>query len=103
MDERPVPGQSDSLAPPDPEQAARKEQKKKDNARRAWFTFIGRIVAQVVGAVASIVLAIFFLQKAQSNGEREPSAAARPAATRAAAGRSDGRIPRRAAAVELFW
>lgn len=70
------------------------KKKKKDKVRSAWISFIGRIVAQVVGAVASIVLAVLFLQKAQSNDEREPPAhvvAPRPE-PRPAAARADGHI-----------
>jgi TolB-like protein/Flp pilus assembly protein TadD len=48
------------------EKAREKERKKKEKARKEWFSFIGRIVAQVVGAVASVVLAIFFVQRSQS-------------------------------------
>jgi hypothetical protein len=54
-----------SLGEPDPTAApapARRRpdaaaKKKKSKVRGAWISFIGRIVAQVVGAVASIVLA----------------------------------------------
>jgi TolB-like protein/Tfp pilus assembly protein PilF len=51
-------------------QAARK--KKKDKVRSAWISFIGRIVAQIVGAVASIALAVTFLQRKRSD-EAPPS------------------------------
>lgn len=37
--------------------------RKKEKARNVWISFIGRIVAQIVGAVASIALAITFLQR----------------------------------------
>ena len=50
-------------SPPTPTDGS--EMKKRDKVRSAWISFIGRIVAQIVGAVASITLAILFLQRAQ--------------------------------------
>jgi adenylate cyclase len=85
MDETTSPTPPES-APFEPESGLKKK-KKKDKVRAAWFTFFGRIVAQIVGAVASIVLAIFFLQKAQLGND-----ATSTPATRATAVRSDGRI-----------
>jgi hypothetical protein len=91
MDETPSPTPPESGAPFEPESGLKKK-KKKDKVHDAWFTFFGRIVAQIVGAIASIVLAIFFLQKAQSGND--PTSATSPStpATRATAVRSDGRI-----------
>jgi TolB-like protein/Tfp pilus assembly protein PilF len=40
--------------------------KKKDKVRSAWISFAGRIIAQVVGAAATIVLGVYVLQRAQS-------------------------------------
>jgi hypothetical protein len=37
--------------------------KKKDKVRSAWISFVGRIVAQIMGAVASITLGFAVLQK----------------------------------------
>lgn len=69
--------------------------KKKSKVRNAWISFVGRIVAQVIGAVASIVLAVMFLQRTQSN-DAAPTAPSSPAASRAAARsaprRADGPI-----------
>jgi TolB-like protein len=51
-----------------PEQADRldkKQKKKKDKVRSAWISFVGRIVAQVMGAAATIVLGLVVLQKYQ--------------------------------------
>jgi TolB-like protein len=45
--------------------ADEKKQKKKDKLRSAWISFLGRIVAQVVGAVATIVLGLAVVQKYQ--------------------------------------
>ena len=41
--------------------------------RGAWISFIGRIVAQVVGAVASIVLAVTFLQRRDAEAPAPPA------------------------------
>jgi len=71
------------------------KKKKKDKVRRQWFSFIGRIVAQIIGAVASITLAIVFLQRAQTNEAAPGAPAAAPVsrpAPREAASRRDGRI-----------
>lgn len=42
--------------------AEKKKKRKKDKVRSAWISFIGRIVAQVVGAVATVVLGVMVLQ-----------------------------------------
>jgi hypothetical protein len=63
MDETPSPTPQEPGTPSEPESGLKKK-KKKDKVRDAWFTFLGRVIAQIVGAIASIVLAIFFLQKA---------------------------------------
>jgi hypothetical protein len=66
-----VPTDSTNAAPgaagsgPEPAGGTSQKKKKKDKVRSAWISFVGRIVAQVVGAVVSIVLAIFFLQRVQ--------------------------------------
>lgn len=38
--------------PPEPARDDKAERKKKDKLRSAWISFTGRIVAQIVGAVA---------------------------------------------------
>jgi TolB-like protein len=40
--------------------------KKKDRVRSAWISFVGRILAQVIGAAATITLGLMFVQKHQS-------------------------------------
>jgi hypothetical protein len=40
-----------------------KTKKKRDKVRSAWISFVGRIVAQVIGAAATIVLTLVFVQK----------------------------------------
>ena len=75
----------------------KKRKKKKDKLRSAWISFIGRILAQVLGAAASIAFGLLILNKAQKGGDRSPDAAphgtataakvaARPVATRARQG-----------------
>jgi TolB-like protein len=39
--------------------------RKKDKVRSAWISFIGRIVAQIVGAIASVTLGLMLLTKYQ--------------------------------------
>jgi TolB-like protein len=66
-----MPDQIDqSSAPPptpasDAEIAAAKAKKKKAKARKEWMTFGSRVVAQVVGAAASVAIGLFVLQRAQ--------------------------------------
>jgi TolB-like protein len=60
------------------EQAERKRKKKKDKVRSAWISFVGRIIAQIMGAVATISLGLMLVQKYQYPAEAqampEPSA-----------------------------
>lgn len=53
--------------------------KRKDKVRSVWISFVGRIVAQIIGAVASVVLGIFILQRYQGS-PAVPAPAAPPAA-----------------------
>ncbi len=46
--------------------------KKKDKVRSVWISFIGRIVAQIIGAIASVVLGIFILQRYQDSPAAPP-------------------------------
>ena len=48
--------------PPTELEKAEKAKKKKDKLRSAWISFVGRILAQVIGATAAIVLGLMFLQ-----------------------------------------
>lgn len=58
-----------------------KETKKKDKVRAAWISFVGRIVAQVVGAAVTVALTLFVVQRAQQAGlQGVPSAPAEAAA-----------------------
>jgi TolB-like protein/Tfp pilus assembly protein PilF len=100
MDEIPAPPREPAVVAPlsaepapgsAPASAAAKK-KKKDKVRSAWISFIGRIVAQIVGAVASIVLAVMFLQKSRSADVAPPTAAvSTPVASVARAARGDDR------------
>lgn len=45
------------------QQDAAKKKKKKDKVRSAWISFAGRIVAQIVGAVATVALGVAVLHK----------------------------------------
>lgn len=56
------PGEPAPTASPDGDQKDKKK-KKKDKVRSAWISFVGRIVAQLVGAVATVVLGVLVLQK----------------------------------------
>ena len=53
-----------SAAPGSPEEESdAKKKKKKRKARSAWISFTGRIVAQIVGAGASIFLGVYVVDK----------------------------------------
>jgi hypothetical protein len=53
--------------------------KKKDKVRSAWISFAGRIVAQLVGAVATVALGVMVLHRYTALDPRPP--AAEPAVT----------------------
>lgn len=44
-------------------QKDKKKKRRGDKLRSAWISFVGRIVAQLVGAVATVVLGVLMLQK----------------------------------------
>jgi TolB-like protein len=48
------------------EQAEPKQKKRKDKVRSAWISFIGRIVAQILGAVATVALGLLAVHRYQS-------------------------------------
>jgi TolB-like protein/Tfp pilus assembly protein PilF len=81
-DERPVAPEAD------PDEKA--ERKKKDKLRSAWISFVGRIVAQIVGAAATIVLGLTVAGRLPGRSHApEPSALPspqRPAAEARSAG-----------------
>src|SRR6476661_4366237 len=53
----------------------KKKKKKKDKVRSAWISFAGRITAQIVGAVASVFLAVTVLHQYKGTEVRSPKAA----------------------------
>jgi hypothetical protein len=50
--------------------------KKRDKVRSAWISFAGRIAAQLVGAIATVVLGVIVLHRYTGGDSRPP---ARPA------------------------
>jgi TolB-like protein/Tfp pilus assembly protein PilF len=75
-----MPEEIQPSATPDDKTAAvshngeQKEKKKKDKVRSAWISFVGRIVAQVLGAIATVVLGLFVLQRYGAQGGSENAA-----------------------------
>jgi TolB-like protein len=57
--------------------AAAKAKKKREKVRSAWISFVGRIVAQLVGAAATIALGLMVVQRYQAGAVKSDSAAAR--------------------------
>lgn len=57
------------------EQAEHKKKKKRDKVRSAWISFVGRIIAQVMGAVATISLGLMLVQKYQAPANVQAMAA----------------------------
>jgi TolB-like protein len=53
--------------------ATKKKARKKDKLRSAWISFAGRIVAQVIGAAATVALGVFVLHQYAAPGSRPPS------------------------------
>lgn len=49
-----------------------KKKKKKDKVRSAWISFAGRIVAQLVGAIATVALGVMVLHRYTSTNTRPP-------------------------------
>jgi len=63
--------------------------KKKDKFRSAWISFAGRIVAQLVGAAATVALGVTVLHRYTASDNRPPVDAAAPVAVPAQAGHGD--------------
>lgn len=49
------------------------KKKKKDKVRSAWISFAGRIVAQLVGAIATVALGVMVLHRYTSTDARPPA------------------------------
>jgi TolB-like protein len=60
------------------ESADRKKKKKKDKVRSAWISFVGRIIAQMMGAAATISLGLMVVQKYAPETAQAVSAPAAP-------------------------
>jgi hypothetical protein len=58
----------------DVENAVDRQAKKKDRVRSAWIAFAGRIVAQLVGAIATVTLGVMVLHRYTSNDPQPPAA-----------------------------
>ena len=63
--------------------AATKKKQKKDKVRSAWISFAGRIVAQMVGAIATVALGVMVLHRYTDTDTRpgppaQQTAAAQP-------------------------
>src|SRR6187431_2970283 len=54
----------------------KKKKKKKDKVRSAWISFAGRILAQIVGALATVALTVTVLHQYKGADLREPKDAA---------------------------
>jgi hypothetical protein len=82
--------------PPIAEQPDEKKQRKKaKKTREAWISFAGRVVAQIVGAMASVLLGILVVRQYQK--APAPDADTQSAAeTRTAGVASRANAPRRA-------
>ncbi|HMC77834.1 MAG TPA: hypothetical protein VKH34_11900, partial [Vicinamibacterales bacterium] len=61
--------------------AAVQLKRKKSKVRSAWISFVGRIVAQVIGAVASVMLGFAVLTRYGLPDHISKNASAAPAAT----------------------
>ena len=56
-----------------PEQTLDKKKTKRDKVRSAWISFAGRIVAQIVGAIATVALGVMVLHRYTADA-RPPAA-----------------------------
>ena len=50
-----------------------KKKQKQDKVRSAWISFAGRIVAQIVGAIATVALGVMVLHRYTSEDARPPA------------------------------
>lgn len=57
----------------DVENAVDRKAKKKDKVRSAWISFAGRIVAQLVGAIATVALGVMVLHRYTSSDAQPPA------------------------------
>jgi TolB-like protein len=74
----PVLAHSASHVPADREVKEAKGKKGRRKARAAWISFVGRIIAQVVGAAATIILGLYVVNRSgQTSNVKKALAAAR--------------------------
>jgi len=90
-----VPAETDDQARLSPAELEKKQRKKAQKARAVWISFAGRIIAQILGAVASVALGIMVLQRYQAGPPGETPAAGTPAANAPAAAAARAALPRR--------
>ena len=84
------------LVEPTAEQNVEKKKKrKKDKVRSAWISFAGRIVAQMVGAIATVALGVMVLHRYTSTETAPPAQELRydASAPPAASGAQPGQPP----------
>ena len=58
-----------------------KKDKKNDKVRSAWISFVGRIVAQLVGAIATVSLGVMMLNRYSGPDRPQPLPPAPPSVT----------------------
>ncbi len=61
---------AEQIAEETEDQAVGKKKRKKEKVRSAWISFAGRIVAQMVGAIATVALGVMVLHRYTSNDTR---------------------------------
>jgi TolB-like protein len=93
------------LAPPAPLSVeappeSKSLKKKRDKVRSAWISFVGRIVAQIVGALATVILGLLLARKVYPPGAKhvpppapDPTPASAPLSASARAGVSVAVLP----------
>jgi TolB-like protein len=77
-----------------PAAAVPKPKKKKDKVRSAWISFVGRVVAQLVGAAATVFLGLYFLQRAQASQQADARQDGTVAAAAGQPGVAQASLPR---------
>lgn len=79
-------GEASATAPalPGEDSAGKKARRKKDKVRSAWISFVGRILAQLVGAAATVVLGLILARRIYPPDRNPETPAPAPAAPSAA-------------------
>src|SRR5437773_565112 len=67
-------GDRDATTSSNQDTPGHKKKSKKDKIRSAWISFVGRIIAQIIGAAASILFGVLILHKYQGGVERPSKA-----------------------------